>query len=332
MTFPYDATSRMRRLYPKEANLAPAQRKRSKKVQQELRKLRESEDDWTPETEMKIEQLEAEYDALERAGYSARDKAKAGVVVAISHNGGLRIECGLVHPDHEPKKKPKKKAAAEGKADGPSLSAKLVTELTAYRTMGLRNALAKAPNTAFAALVHALVQNAFHLGRGFSCLGISMSSAPLGGYGNGIDDSPASQEIAARHAKWAARLPEDPADLRRFIGGLSIIERDELLSHCVALSIDAVRLPKTDREPNLADAETLADELSLDMTAVWQPTAASYFSRVSKEAILEAVREAAGEDAAKRIASLKKSAMAQEAEKLVAGKGWLPPILRPAAG
>ena len=44
--------------------------------------------------------------------------------------------------------------------------------------------------------------------------------------------------------------------------------------------------------------------------------------------ILEAVTEAAGEDAAGRIEGMKKQAMAQEAERLVAGTGWLPTVLR----
>lgn len=45
--------------------------------------------------------------------------------------------------------------------------------------------------------------------------------------------------------------------------------------------------------------------------------------RVSKELILEAVR--VGEEAARKIADLKKAAMAERAEQLLAGRGRLPP-------
>ena len=44
--------------------------------------------------------------------------------------------------------------------------------------------------------------------------------------------------------------------------------------------------------------------------------------------ILEAVREAKGEHAAQLIDHLKKPEMAQEAERLLAGTGWLPEPLR----
>jgi len=53
------------------------------------------------------------------------------------------------------------------------LSEKLVAELTAYRTAGLRNALAEHPATALTAVVHALAAAAFYVGSGrSSCLEI----------------------------------------------------------------------------------------------------------------------------------------------------------------
>ncbi|MGJ5134369.1 hypothetical protein [Bradyrhizobium oligotrophicum] len=64
------------------------------------------------------------------------------------------------------------------------------------------------------------------------------------------------------------------------------------------------------------------------MTRYWQPTSAGYLSRVSKELILEAVREGAGNEAARNIADLQKQVMAQRAEEMLVGKGWLPSLLR----
>lgn len=48
----------------------------------------------------------------------------------------------------------------------------------------------------------------------------------------------------------------------------------------------------------------------------------------SKAQILAAVREALGDEAAERIADKKKQEMAEKAEQLLAGTGWLPPVLR----
>jgi ParB family chromosome partitioning protein len=64
------------------------------------------------------------------------------------------------------------------------------------------------------------------------------------------------------------------------------------------------------------------------MTRDWKPTAANYFSRVTKGKILAAVREAKGEDKAQLLDHLKKADMAREAERLMADSGWLPELLR----
>jgi ParB family transcriptional regulator, chromosome partitioning protein len=66
-----------------------------------------------------------------------------------------------------------------------------------------------------------------------------------------------------------------------------------------------------------------------DMSRYWQPTASNYLGRVSKDRIIDAVREGAGEDAARQVAGLKKQAMAVRAEQLLTGKGWLSRMLRP---
>jgi ParB family chromosome partitioning protein len=55
---------------------------------------------------------------------------------------------------------------------------------------------------------------------------------------------------------------------------------------------------------------------------------AGYLGRVTKAQILEAVRDAKGEQAAQLIEDLKKADMAREAERLLEGSGWLPEPLR----
>ena len=82
-------------------------------------------------------------------------------------------------------------------------------------------------------------------------------------------------------------------------------------------------------ERRIAEANRLARAVDLDMVAVgWQPTAANYLGRVPKLRILEAVREAKGEQAAQLLDHLKKDEMAKEAERLLDGTGWLPEPLR----
>jgi ParB family transcriptional regulator, chromosome partitioning protein len=64
------------------------------------------------------------------------------------------------------------------------------------------------------------------------------------------------------------------------------------------------------------------------MTQWWQPTARSYFRHVPKASILETVKEAVTPEASDNLVKLKKDALAAEAEKRLAGTGWLPEMLR----
>jgi len=77
-----------------------------------------------------------------------------------------------------------------------------------------------------------------------------------------------------------------------------------------------------------AGVSRLATAVALDMMAHWTPTVRAYLGRVTKAHILADVREALGDEAAERIADKKKQEMAEAAEQLLAGTGWLPPVLR----
>lgn len=78
-------------------------------------------------------------------------------------------------------------------------------------------------------------------------------------------------------------------------------------------------------------ADALAQVVDLDMVAAgWTPTVESYLGRVTKPRILEAVRDGKGDREAQLIEHLKKGDMAKEAERLLAGSGWLPEPLRTA--
>jgi len=71
----------------------------------------------------------------------------------------------------------------------------------------------------------------------------------------------------------------------------------------------------------------LVEALKLDMNAWFTPTAANYFSRVSKAGIIEALREVKGA-VAPAWSGMKKADLASLAEREIAGSGWLPESLR----
>ena len=123
-------------------------------------------------------------------------------------------------------------------------------------------------------------------------------------------------------------MPKFPSDLWDFVVALDHDSRMALFAHCAALTVFAVKVPWEKKPRAWATADIIATAVGLDMTKHRSPAARSYFARVTKDGIISAVREAAGVEAAERIASMKKDAMAEAAEHLLAGTGWLPTVMR----
>jgi ParB family chromosome partitioning protein len=305
----------------------------------------------TPEADARLEEIDA---ALQAFGpdfdYPAEVKARAGVMVLLGHDGLARFERGLVRaedvvqerrPDPEAPESWSEDGDREGEAQpAPEaeadeglapLSERLVIDLTAHRTMGLRDAVQADENIALTVVVHALALQVFYPAWGtWTPLQLRLSVTGLDRLAPGVGDSPAGRRVADRLEAWGARLPEEARDLWAVLMTLPPSELLDLMACCAGVGVYAVRDPH-DRKPDaLAHAEVLATVTGLDMTGTWTATAASYFSRVSKARVLEAVTEATTPEEAGRIAGFKKGDMAEAAERLVEGKGWLPTVLRTA--
>ncbi len=183
---------------------------------------------------------------------------------------------------------------------------------------------------ALIAVTHALAAQTFYRGGGDAhCLEIRPTSSYLASHADGIEDTAAAKALEDRHAGWAADMPRDVAELWGFIAGLDHASVMALFAHCASLTVNAVKQPwEAHKRHALATADRLATAVALDMTAHWTPTVGAYLGRVTKAQILAAVRDALGDEAAERIADRKKPEMAEAAERLLAGTGWLPPVLR----
>lgn len=342
----------MRRVYPHPVPLLPDDRDRLEAVQAEFDALSveyESAEELSDDVDAKFGELEAEIERLSelQQGYDPEDIARSGVFVVLNHDGTARLERGFVRAEDERRAEP---ALGTGKsADGQSedsagmigpndehsddrkpLSDLLVRDLTAHRTAGLRVVLGEHPDVALIALTHALAAQLFYHEQA-TCLSIRTEQPSLAGHAEGIEDTPAAKVLADRHANWARQLPEEVADLWAFVVALDGDSRMALFAHSVALTVNAVRLAWETTPRAGTNADAIAAATDLDMRAFWTPTVRGYFGRVSKARILEAVTEAISTDAASRMTEMKKQAMAEAAEQLLAGTGWLPSLLRNSA-
>ena len=292
--------------------------------------------------------------------YDPADIARAGAFVSISNDGGLRIERGYVKREDEvpaegepgvvsgaPDGSPDGSAARPfiitvgGEAGSPDaeagdeddgikpLSERLVTELTAHRTLALRDALAGDPEIAFVAALHAFCLKAFCNSAVDSCLEIDAKSAGFLHQAPGLAECDAAKAIEARHEAWGKRLPREAGDLwdaldrsRRGVQGSALrpLRRRSRSMRCTTRSTAA---RAASRMPTASSGRCVST-----WQLQWTPTVENYLGRVTKTRILEAVREAKGEAAAQLIDHLKKPEMAKEAERLLSGTGWLPEPLR----
>ena len=304
--------------------------------------------------------------------YDPEEVAIAGTFVSIDVDGSLHIERGFVRPEDEPQEPVDEEAAGGEEAVGGAvgdemqedavgatspeeggtveaedpddlvrpLPDKLVTDLTAHRTLALRDALAASPLVAFAAMLHAIVLECFYTyASSASCVGIALRNHSMVGYDAALNDTPSARAIRERHEGWSERLPDATADLWDVLAGLDADDQAALFAHCVSFGVNAVWEPATRYNEGRVSARAVASRIEhshilarasgLDMVhAGWVATTANYLGRVTKPGILDAVEEACGAEAAARIAGLKKPEMASAAEDLLKGTGWLAHPLR----
>jgi ParB family transcriptional regulator, chromosome partitioning protein len=325
-------------------------------------------DEFPEEVDERMGELETGIAAFEERPlrYDPAEIARAGVFVSLDQDGDLEIGRGFVRPEDEPAPKsgseggdnhvdvaiagadhPETPARPEITVNGQRaatavaeaepeeddvlrpLSDRLVTELTAHRTLSLREAVGNDFDTAFLAVLHVLVLNTFYRYASDTCLEISAKSAAFSAQAPGLKDSVSAKAIAERDAQWRKHLPRNSDDLWTALTAFDADSRQALFGHCASLSINAVHEPWNRNKARQAHADHLARAVSLDMAAAgWVPTVDNYLGRVPKTRILEAVREAKGERSAQLIDHLKKSDMASEAERLLADSAWLPEPLR----
>ena len=333
--FDHRATSDMRRVYPQPAEISAKNQRKIDKLSSEhdeLVAIAENEE-LTEAIQIRLDELEAEIEALKGASvYDSVDIAAGGAFVSLGFEGGLRVERGFIRKEKQATVPVHAADIGAGEEEGretsTSLPDRLIMQLTAQRTQALREAVANRPDVAFVAVVHAFAVSTFYVGAGVSCLDVGLRSYHLSGFAPGIDEGRDGCAIRGRHEALGSRLPGDVDNLWEALLTMRQEQLMELLAHCAALTIDCVVRMGGKSSNALKHTEVLAQAVSLEMTQRWQPTKANYLGQVTKAVIMEAVREGVSPQAAENIAALKKPAMAEAAEQLLANKGWLPEVLR----
>ncbi|WMT88358.1 ParB N-terminal domain-containing protein [Pelagibacterium sp. 26DY04] len=370
VSFPYDATRGLRELQGEPLDLTSEEQATIEALNGKYRKLEaeyEGADELPDEVDQRLGEIETALAAFETRAvrFKAEDIARAGVFISIAHDGRLDIDRGYVRAADEAPIVPEGETGVEpggdtelvvqravitigGQPAEPEddeddaikpLPDRLVTELTAHRTLALRNALAENPHVAMTALLHKLVSDAFQHRMYKGAMEASVSHVFFPVQDDALKDSPSARAVHERHEAWADDIPAEDDALWDWLAALDDASRMALLAHCVSYGVNALYekpnpyggngVSQHGLDMRLGQADRLARATGLDMVDVgWRPTVGNYLGRVTKPRILQAVREGAGEQAAQLIDHLKKGDMAKEAERLLADTGWLPGPLR----
>ncbi len=372
LDFPYGHTAGLRRIDGGRPVLTDEEQATYEALTDELDRIyaeHDGADDLPEEVDLRLAEVETAIDAFQSRPtlYDAAEVARAGVFVSIDGSGTLKVERGFVRPEDEaPEPEVAAPAPVEGSEPigdpaGPAvqravitiggqptepdenddvlkpLPDRIVTELTAHRTLALRDALAANPRVAMTALLHKLVVDTFQHRSGAGCLEASVRHVFFPVQADDLKDSASAKSVTERHEGWKPELPTDDEELCTRIDGMDEATRAALLAHCVSYGVNALferanaygAVTPHMVQQRIAGADRLARAVGLDMAeAGWRPTVANYLGRVTKARILEAVREGKGEMTAQLIDHLKKPEMAKEAERLLADTGWLPEPLR----
>jgi ParB family chromosome partitioning protein len=276
----------------------------------------------------RLQAISDRIDAIQAKGHAFSPEAltTAGVIVTLGYNGDIDIRRGLVRPEDARVAKASGKTASGGKPEGVILSAKLTEDLTAQKTAAIGAELAHQPDVALAAMVHALTLGTmYQYASDRSCLQVRVTLPRIR---EAINDHETASGLAALdrdRADWAHRLPENPAELWAWCLTQPSCTLLDLLAFVAGNLVDAVRR-NHDRDGNtrIGHGNALARALQMDMAGAFTPTAANYFGRVNRDAILAALAEAKGASPAPSWAKMKKAELAALAERQVAGTGWLP--------
>jgi ParB family transcriptional regulator, chromosome partitioning protein len=375
LDFPYGHISGLRELEGKPADITMEEQATIDALNAEQAKLEfdyQDADELPDEVDQRLGEIEAALMAFEERSivYDPVDISRAGVFVSIDSEGRPSVDRGYVRPEDEAPREDVGQgvdvsSSNDQESGGPGvqrtaisvagtaadtedddedavrpLPDRLITELTAHRTLALRDALAESPAITFQAVLHNFVLTAFYrFATSGSCLEIGLRTPTFPSQAPRLRESTSAKAVEARHESWKARLPKDEKDLWDALTALGGTAQASLFAHCASFAVNALyepanrynegRVSAHGVRTRLEQADVLARAVGLDMVhAGWKPTVDNYLGRVTKPRILEAVREAKGEPSAQLIDHLKKGDMAKEAERLLDGSGWLPEPLR----
>ncbi|WP_241565335.1 ParB/RepB/Spo0J family partition protein [Paenirhodobacter populi] len=275
---PYGYDRGLRALDHIYADLTDEERAAREALREEYDRLEaeyEGTEELPDEIDTRLGEIETALEAFEKRAviYDSAEIGRAGVFISIDREGEAVIDRGYVRPEDEA---PVEVEGEDGAVEaGPAaiaamagttgavitmggqspeaeeedeeedvikpLPERLVIELTAHRSLALREAVGANPHVALTALLHRLVRDTF---RQASTSGSTMQAwinrVHFRDQGKDLADTSYAKSVDQRHEDWKADLPADEDALWDWLVTLDDTSRLALLAHCVAFGINAL--------------------------------------------------------------------------------------------
>jgi len=289
-----------------------------------------------------IEKVEADIDTLASTTWPTEELRLAGAVVTLTRDGVPKVERGLVRDEDvkalkalrrktERAEAPQDEDAEDGQTGAPPramrLSAKLVDELRAHKTLALRAELVERPEAALPILVFTLAE-AFIGGFSASPLGLRLEEEDVA---RSItrSESKASEAYQTIATSWRDRLPTGREELWRFITEAEQQTLLDFLAVLIAPGLDLRTDPRTSGHAAQAHiGDLFAESVGLDMSNWWSASADSYFAHVKRDVILDAIREHKPRLVLPKLEKASKAELVSRTKRIFKGSTWLPEPLR----
>lgn len=275
---------------------------RLKQIEKKLQELEEA-DEGNDELDAEEQSIKQKIEERALASIEAKVKAKGIAFVGLSHDDS-RIEITFRNPP-EKEKALNLKGGEKGKgkkiAPEDAISQALLTRQAEWLTAAAQAAIVHQPHVAMAALIASITSG---------------------------DD--AVHIHAAGVRPWNGKVPSFASTMEAALK-MTTAKQIETLTALVAKNLSLIN--RNSKDPALKDADYRALALAIDgkkMTAATREKwdAKDFFNSVSRSTIVEAVREAMGDDHAGKVAKMGKADAVKFAIVNV-GKGkWLPKQLR----
>ena len=323
------------------------------------------EDDWTGDLEDEAETIENRLAEIEaaiaaRAVFAREDKAIAGCILTVGHDGSLQTVQGLVRPDDIPSggrgdgargtgghaSPDTGEHATAGRLDPPTThlpAARPDPHAEARKRAGvgigladdmraIRNALVKAHladdfEAAFDLTVFQLCRAVFSPGYFDHALDIAIRETPDRPNLRMNDDDFAAESPGEAMLADRSHLPldwltaEDPGESFTLLRALPAEDRQRLFAAAVARTLKGQLAFEHDARP---EVEATVARLGIAFETHLRPSADLYWSRIAKPRIVETAREVLGIEWASAHSKDKKAVLAAAMQKAFAAGGDMP--------